>query len=88
MIATRGDGFITTEEAAALVGVKPGTIRQWRKRGRLLPQGLDERGRPLHTRDAVRAAEREVRANGIDATGIDPRQMRGRGTAAKSSEAA
>jgi DNA-binding transcriptional MerR regulator len=79
MQATRGDGFITTEEAARLVGVKPGTIRKWRSVGYLLPQGLDERKRPLHTREAVRAAEREVRERGLAASGVDPRQLRGRG---------
>ena len=74
----RGDGFLTTAEAAQLVGVKPETIRSWRNRGWLTAQGLDERGRPLHTREAVRAAERVVRENGIGKTGIDPRQLRGR----------
>jgi DNA-binding transcriptional MerR regulator len=74
----RGDGLLTTADAARLVGVKPVTIRQWRKRGWLLPQGLDERGYPLHTREAVRAAEKLVRGNGLEKSGIDPRQLRGR----------
>ena len=81
MIATRGDGFLTTAEAARLVGVQPVTIRQWRKRGWLLPQGLDERGYPLHSRQAVRDAERDVRERGFKASGIDPRRLRGRGKA-------
>ena len=72
----RGDGYLTTPEAAALVGVKPGTIRQWRNRGWLAPQGLDERGYPVHSREAVRAAERRVRENGLQTSGIDPRQLR------------
>jgi hypothetical protein len=76
--ATRGDGFLTTEEAARLVGVKAGTIRQWRKRGYLLPQGLDERDRPLHTPAAVREAEKAVRKRGLEKSGVDPRQLRGR----------
>ena len=79
MHPTRGDGYLTTAESARLVGVKPVTIRQWRKRGWLLPQGLDERGYPLHSRRAVRDAERKVRENGLEASGIDPRQLRGRG---------
>ena len=85
MRPTRGDGFLTTAESARLVGVQPVTIRQWRKRGVLLPQGLDERGYPLHSRQAVRDAERLVRERGLEASGIDPRQLRGRG---KTSEAA
>jgi DNA-binding transcriptional MerR regulator len=72
----RGDGYITTPEAARLVGVSPATIRSWRNRGYLAAQGLDERGRPLHSREAVRAAERRVRENGLKASGIDPRQLR------------
>jgi transposase-like protein len=74
----RGDGLLTTAEAARLVGVQPVTIRQWRNRGHLVAQGLDEQNRPLHTREAVRAAEKRVRENGLQASGIDPRQLRGR----------
>lgn len=74
----RGDGLLTTPEAARLVGVSPATIRSWRNRGHLVAQGLDERSRPLHTREAVRAAERRVRENGLGISGVDPRQLRGR----------
>lgn len=76
LIPSRGDGFLTTAEAAQVVGVKPETIRQWRRRGWLAAQGLDERGYPLHTPEALRAAERRVIENGIKATGIDPRRLR------------
>jgi Helix-turn-helix domain len=76
MTPTRGDGYLTTAEAARLVGVKPPTIRSWRQKGYLAPQGLDERGHPLHTREAVRAADRIAQANGIVASGIDPRLLR------------
>ena len=76
MSPARADGYLTTPEAAALVGVKPVTIRQWRNRGWLVPQGLDERGYPVHSREAVRAAERRVRDNGLQTSGIDPRQLR------------
>ena len=76
MLSCRGDNFITTAEAARLVGVEPWLIRKWRSRGWLVAQGLDERNRPLHTREAVRAAERRVRENGLRESGIDPRQLR------------
>jgi hypothetical protein len=75
---SRPDGYLTTAESAALIGVRPVTIRQWRARGWLSTQGLDERGRPLHTAEALRATERLVRANGIEASGVDPRRLRGR----------
>jgi hypothetical protein len=77
-VATRPDGFLTTPEAAAAVGVQPGTIRKWRHLGYLAPQGLDERGYPLHTREAVVAAEKMVHKQGLDATKgtVDPRKMR------------
>jgi transposase-like protein len=78
MLSSRPDGYLTTSEAARLAGVKPGTIRQWRKRGWLAPQGLDEHGWPVHTPEAVRAAEQRVRANGIAASRTDPRRLRGR----------
>lgn len=72
----RADGYLTTTEAAELVGVRPVTIRQWRARGWLVPQGLDEHHRPLHTPEAVRAAELLVRDHGITTSGIDPRLLR------------
>jgi hypothetical protein len=76
MRPARGDGYLTTPESAQFIGVKPGTIRQWRKRGWLVPQGLDERGYPVHSREALRAAELLVHKHGITASGIDPRQLR------------
>jgi transposase-like protein len=72
----RGDGLLSTAEAAALVGVEPVTIRLWRHRGHLRPQGLDERNRPLHTPEAVREAELAVQANALRTSGIDPRRLR------------
>ena len=44
--------------------------------GYLVAQGLDERGYPLHTPQAVRDAERRVREQGLQASGVDPRQLR------------
>jgi transposase len=74
----RGDGLLSTEEAAALAGVSPSTIRDWRskKKGYLRVQGLDERGRPLHTREAVQAAEKRAVEAGLKASGINPRKRR------------
>lgn len=71
-------GFLSTAEAAQVAGVRPVTIRLWRKRGWLAAQGLSERGYPMHTREAVLAAERKVRENGLGASGVDPRRQRGR----------
>lgn len=88
MQPARGDGLLSTAEAAQLVRVTPATIRKWRSRrdqdGQpyLPTQGLDERGRPLHTAEAVRAAERRVRERGLRTTGIDPRRLRQRPLAA------
>ncbi len=76
MTPSRPDGYLTTAESARLVGVQPVTIRQWRNRGYLAPQGLDERGYPLHTAEALRAAEQLVRQHGIEASGVDPRRLR------------
>ena len=71
--------WLTTSDAATFAGVSAATIRQWRHRGYLAAQGLDERGRPLHTREAVRAAERLVTQHGLDATAgkVNPRRLRG-----------
>jgi transposase-like protein len=78
MRPTRADGMLTTTQAAAYLGVKPHLIRKWRQRGWLPTQGLDERGYPLHTPQALRAAESLVTGHGITATGVNPRQLRGR----------
>jgi hypothetical protein len=81
MLTTRGDGLLSTAQSAQLVGVEPATIRSWRHRGWLARQGLDERGYPLHTRAAVRAAEKLVRENGLRTPVGDPRRLRGRARA-------
>ena len=78
MPPSRADDYLTTRDAAEFIGVSPATIRQWRARGWLAIQGLDEKRYPLHTREAVRAAEKTVRRNGLEASGVDPRQTRGR----------
>lgn len=76
LLPSRPDGYLTTPEAARLAGVDASTIRKWRERGWLAPQGLSERGWPLHTAEAVRAAEQLVRQHGIEASGVDPRLLR------------
>ena len=74
MRPTRGDGLLTTTQAAQMVGRSPSTIRTWVARGHLAARGLCERGRPLYDRTEVRAAERTVRDNGLRTSGIDPRR--------------
>jgi len=81
MLPTRGDGLLSTAQAASHAGVAPATIRKWRERGRIYPDGLDERGCPLYRPDTVSTAEARVRQNGLTASGIDPRRLR---TAARS----
>lgn len=78
LVPSRPDGFLTTREAAALIRVSRETISSWRRLGILAPQGLDERGYPLHTAEAVQAAEKRVRENGLAKGGYDPRRLRGR----------
>lgn len=75
MRPTRGDGLLSTAQAARLAGRSPATIRSWAHRGHIAPAGLDERGYPLYRAESVRAAERAVRANGLAASGIDPRRQ-------------
>jgi uncharacterized protein YjcR len=70
--------MFSTPQLATLLGVSPATIRSWRKRGWLKRQGLDERGNPLHTAEAGRAAEKLVVRHGIEASGVNPRRLRGR----------
>ncbi len=76
MLITRGDGLVTTAQAAAIVRVDPATIRKWRQRKHLRPRGLDERGHPLYHPDDIAAAEKQVRANGLRTSGVDPRTLR------------
>lgn len=78
VVPSRPDGFLNTREAAALIRVSRETISSWRRLGILAAQGLDERGYPLHTAEAVQAAEKRVRENGLARGGYDPRRLRGR----------
>jgi len=76
MVPTRGDGYLSTPQGARMLGIKAATLRKWKERGWISPQGLDERGNPLYSRQALRAAEQLVRANGLRTSGIDPRALR------------
>jgi hypothetical protein len=76
VLPTRGDGLLSTPQAARLVGVSPSTFRVWRYRGHVTPTGLDERGRPLYSREEARAGERRVRENGLRVSRVDPRRLR------------
>ena len=76
MITAHPSGLLSTSEAATLAGVRPPTIRQWRRLGYLSTQGLDERGYPMHSAEAVRDAERRVRENAIAKGHFDPRRTR------------
>ena len=76
MLITRGDGYVTTAQAAQMVHVSPVTIRSWVLRGHLGKRGLDEHGHALYHPDDVAAAEKRVRDNGLRTSGIDPRRQR------------
>lgn len=82
MVPAHPSGMFSTPELARALGVKPSTIRSWRNRGWLERQGLDERGNPLHTLEAGRAAEKLVCEHGLKTSGINPRQLRNRAQAA------
>lgn len=74
--STRGDGMLTGPEAARLAGISPSTLRTWRQRKHISPDGLDERDRPLYYPATVRAAERLVTQNGLRTRHINPRTER------------
>ena len=60
MLITRGDGLLSTAQAARMAHRREGTIRAWASTGRLPRRGLDERGRPLYHPDDVAAVEKEA----------------------------
>ncbi|MFN2636865.1 MAG: helix-turn-helix domain-containing protein [Gemmatimonadaceae bacterium] len=53
--------YLTTAQAAELVGVSQAAIRQWVKRGHLAPAGRDRRGHMMFTQLAVARAEGATR---------------------------
>jgi hypothetical protein len=76
MIPADPSGLMTTRESAAFIGVQPPTIRAWRVAGLLDKQGLDAKGYPMHSREAVREAEKAVRKSALEKGGFDPRRTR------------
>lgn len=88
MLPTRGDGLLTTAQAAAIAGAKAATIRSWVARDHLRPAGLAENGRPLYRREDVIAAERTVRDNGLRRSRTDPRAVRRRNQMTEAGRAA
>lgn len=53
--------MLTTTQVADLCGVDPVTVRSWKKRGIIVPDGLDERGRPLYRQLTAALAEAATR---------------------------
>jgi DNA-binding transcriptional MerR regulator len=53
--------LLTGPEAADLCGVSPITIRNWKRRGLIVPDGLDEQGRPLYYQLTIARAEKRTR---------------------------
>ena len=54
-------GMLSTREVADLCGVKPEAVRQWKKRGQIQPDGLDDDGRPLYKQLTAARAEAKTR---------------------------
>jgi hypothetical protein len=57
----------TTEQAAAALGVRPGTIRQWKLRGQAAPAGVMRAGVPGGLQPLWRLAELEPLAEAYHA---------------------
>ncbi|GAA1977311.1 MerR family transcriptional regulator [Kitasatospora viridis] len=53
--------LLSGPESAALCGVSPVTVRNWKRRGLITPDGLDERGRPLYSQLTIARAEARTR---------------------------
>lgn len=55
------DELLTPAQAAELCGVAVATIWQWRRRGLITPDGLDDRRRPLYSQLTIAQAEAKTR---------------------------
>ncbi|MFF0389664.1 MerR family transcriptional regulator [Kitasatospora sp. NPDC004615] len=53
--------LLTTAQVAHLCGVEANTVRQWKCRGLITPDGLDEQGRPLYLQLTAARAEAATR---------------------------
>ncbi|MEV8395935.1 MULTISPECIES: MerR family transcriptional regulator [unclassified Streptomyces] len=80
-MATEPIRYTTTEAAAqatqwrrllsaGAATVTPDAIRQWRRRGHLVPTGLDDRGHPTYQHEDLARAERATRARALRLVGI------------------
>ncbi|MEY9837428.1 DNA-binding transcriptional MerR regulator [Streptacidiphilus sp. EB103A] len=56
------DGMLSTREVADLCRVTTAAVRQWRRRGHITADGLDERGRPLYRQLTAARAEAKTRS--------------------------
>ncbi|KDN83459.1 hypothetical protein [Kitasatospora cheerisanensis] len=55
------DELLTVRQAADLCGLTPNAIWNWQHRGRISPDGLDDRGRPLYSQLTIARAEAATR---------------------------
>lgn len=55
------DGMLSTADVARLCRVTTAAVRQWRRRGHIVPDGLDERGWPLYNQLTAARAEAATR---------------------------
>ena len=53
--------YVTTKQAAELCGVGAAAVRQWVRRGHLVPVGRDQNGQMLFTQLDVAKAEYKTR---------------------------
>lgn len=59
------DDLVDTRTAAEQVRVEPATIRKWKQRGLITPEGLDAYGNPMYRLIDILRAEQKTRQRGI-----------------------